>query len=110
MNIDQVTSVFASAVGSQAAQTSAALRARSARCAAGKPGRTSSQSGSGETADAAELNGQVVETDDRDADGRSAWEFDSLGHKKEIRRQSADEFIASNDPSGNSGTSVDLTG
>jgi hypothetical protein len=109
MNIDHVTGVFASAVGSQAAQTSATPRARSTRGAAGQPKGTTSQNGSGQTVDAAELNGQVLEPDDRDADGRTG-EFDSLGHTTENRRQSADAFFGSNDPSGNSGTSVDLTG
>ena len=101
--------MIGSAAGSQLAQTSGSDvdRAQQDRSATERKVSTEQKSG-----DAAGI-GQTEEdeqTSERDADGRRIWEAGPEGEKEEETSEGTHEARQSKDPTGMSGTQLDLSG
>lgn len=107
MSVGPLGGVAGSAAGSPLSQTKGSEIERSQNDSAG----AERQARADEKADSAAGVGQTTEdqeTSDRDADGRRIWEIG--GQDQPDEQQTDEETRQGKDPTGASGTTLDLTG
>ena len=110
MNIGVTTGAFGSAAGAPLAQTAGAETERSQKDSAVRERRADAQSKS-ERAAGIGTTEQDQGTEERDADGRRMWE--ETGKKKDAAAAEAgagEPERQAKDPTGQSGSALDLTG
>jgi hypothetical protein len=108
MNVGVSTGVLGSAAGAPLSQTVGAEVERSQKDSAARARQVDSQNKS-EKASGIGTTQEDQQTDERDADGRRLWE--ETGEKKAAEEGGDDEAERRvKDPTGMSGTSLDLTG
>jgi hypothetical protein len=109
MNIGVTTGAFGSAAGAPLAQTAGAETERTQKDSAVRERRADAQSKS-ERAAGIGTTEQDQGTEERDADGRRMWE--ETGKKKDGKdeAEAAEPERRAKDPTGQSGSALDLTG
>jgi hypothetical protein len=109
MNIGVTTGAFGSAAGAPLAQTAGAETERSQKDSAVRERRADAQNKS-ERAAGIGTTEQDQGTDERDADGRRMWE--ETGKKQDAAgdAEAGEPERRAKDPTGQSGSALDLTG
>jgi hypothetical protein len=111
MSIGPLGGIFASAAGAQLAQGTGSDVKRAQHDATNKQRQVASQQQADSAAGIAETDGEDIESNDRDADGRRPWEFGPPKPPADpAAEQPSDTILQSKDTTGDCGKSLDLTG
>ncbi len=106
MSVGPLGGVLASAAGTPLAQTKGAETDRAQHEAANQERRVQNEQRAENAAGIGEADGEDHETSERDADGRRPWEI--AGRPKD--EAAPDDSRQAKDPTGQSGTLLDLSG
>lgn len=109
MNIGMTTGAFNSAAGAPLAQTTGSETERSQKDSAVRERRADAQSKS-ERAAGIGTTEQDQGTDERDADGRRLWEETGKTKDAPAEADGGEPERRAKDPTGQSGSALDLTG
>jgi hypothetical protein len=109
MNIGITTGAFGSAAGAPLAQTAGTETERSQKDSSVRERRADTQAKS-ERAAGIGTTEQDQGADERDADGRRMWEETGKKKDSETEAESSEPERRAKDPTGQSGSALDLTG